>query len=195
MKKGIPRWALTAMVVSGALRRPDGGGPGRFVVTDWDVSTVPLWCRLLRGARPRRDRHAPGSLPHRDCRDDLQRLGVDHRDVIAQAVRRIELAAVRGQREAPGPPADAHDVDRFELLRIDHGDGIAVAVRYVDPAALGGDDDADGLGAEGEVDRGDDFVVLDVDDGDGAADFRGDPGASAVRGKSGGSRSWIDEEA
>ena len=43
---------LPALVVSEALRRPDGGGPGRFAVTDWGVSTEPLWTAVYVAACP-----------------------------------------------------------------------------------------------------------------------------------------------
>ena len=45
---------LPALVVSEALRRPDGGGPRRLVVTDWAVSTKPPW-PATRGSRGRPD--------------------------------------------------------------------------------------------------------------------------------------------
>jgi len=33
-------------------RRPDGGGPGRIVVTDWGVSTAPTTGNTGRGGSP-----------------------------------------------------------------------------------------------------------------------------------------------
>src|SRR5690606_36663106 len=116
-----------------------------------------------------------------DAADHAQALGIDDRDAVREAVGHVHGGAVRGDGDAPGAPAHLlpYRGDDLVVRRVYHVDGAGAAAGDVEAARGGVHGDLDGPRVEAQVDRLDDRVRAGVDDGDRAADLRGDvrPGA------------------
>src|SRR5580700_2002334 len=68
------------------------------------------------------DHHAPGNAADRDRYLGLARGKVDHRDVVAEAIRHIKRLLVARHAEAPRPLADQDIGLDLAARDIDHGD-------------------------------------------------------------------------
>src|SRR5262245_2727096 len=106
------------------------------------------WAHVaLRASATRRrliiDHHAPGNAADRDRDDGLAALGVDHGDVVAEAVGDIELALVARERDAPGALADQDIALDLAARNLDDSYMGGMAERHIGGLAVLGHDQAD----------------------------------------------------
>src|SRR5438477_6282994 len=125
--------------------------------------------------------NTPWSLADRNGFEHLQRCDIDHGDVVADPVCRVDPALVRVESEAPYALPDQQVARHLIALRVDHRNAVGGAERGKGQLAVAGNsypDRLDRLGRhprDGKGDALDDLALCRVDDADGPADLGRNP--------------------
>src|SRR6516225_10903981 len=144
--------------------------------------------------------YAPRRLADRDRFDCFEGSDVDHGDVVADPVRRVEPTLVGVKRQAPYPLPDDQITHHLIALRIDYGNAVCGSERDEGEFAIAGDRDPDRLDRLGRHPRNSETDTLDylafcrVDDADRPADFGGNPKLRSIGGPYGTTRAAVDED-
>ena len=127
---------------------------------------------------------SPGSGTHLNGTHHNTPANINLRDVIAQPVGRIHHPPIGRNGDAPGTPAHRHRRHLGTARSIDNTDAVPPAVGHVYRAAVGRDHNADRFTLPSlERYPAHDPPTLNINHRDAAADFTGDEGLLAVRGK------------
>src|ERR1051325_8987632 len=85
---------------------------------------------------------SPGAIAGFDGRYHLIARGIHDADVVRHAIRRVQLAAVRGESDAPRALSDRNQRDQCQLLTINHRDAVPAPGRHINTLPIRGDGDA-----------------------------------------------------
>src|SRR4051812_14238959 len=142
----------------------------------------------------------PRSLADRNGFDHLERCDIDHRDVVADPVRRVDPALIRVEGQAPYPLSDQQILQDFIALHVDDGNAVGGAEPDKGDLAVARDRDPDRLDRLGRYpgdrkgDAPDDVALSGVDNADRSTDFGGNPELRAVGGPYRAPRATVDED-
>src|SRR5712671_2438318 len=136
----------------------------------------------------------PGQLTNSNRFDHLEGADIDHRDVVADPVCRVDPTLIRVEGEAPYALADQEVAHNLITLRIDNGNAVGRSERDEGELAVACDGNSDRLdrlvrhSGNREGDALDDIALRGVDDADRPADFGGNPELGAIGGPFGAAR-------
>ncbi len=145
------------------------------------------------------DRDAPGQFADLDGLGDLLRGDIDHGHIVRDTVGDQQVFFVGCEGHVPDPLANQQVFADLMGGGIDHGDPVGRPECHERRLAVFGDADADRLDrlaphpGNREADLGFDRAFLRIDDGDRAADFRGDPKLGIVALELGEPRPRVDQ--